>query len=156
MPFFALATWELQKCENCDKEFILKWRMRKHQKNHTNKSLRKCHYFNNNLTCPFAEMGCIFAHEPSKMCKYDAKCTNHLCSFQYQKSLDKDTLEENTKTHKCQEYDEILYYHNNLINHVENIHVQNEGKNRDHLFPQNAQIVPNGYIMICICINLLN
>ena len=55
---------ELHKCDHCDKEFILKWRLLKHKRTHDKIALQKCHYFNNNLTCPFEEeMGCMFAHE---------------------------------------------------------------------------------------------
>ena len=36
----------------------------------------------------------------------------------------------------------MLDSHGNLINHVEKIHVHNEGQNRDHLFPQKCPNCP--------------
>ena len=36
----------------------------------------------------------------------------------------------------------MLDSHSNLINHIEKIHVHNEGKNRDHLFPQKCPNCP--------------
>ena len=70
---------EIFQCEDCDKTFVLKWRLTKHRKNHTSTEIKKCHYFNNNIACPFDELGCMFAHELSLMCKFDQKCTANLC-----------------------------------------------------------------------------
>ena len=44
---------------------------------------KKCHYFNNRKTCPFDEIGCMFAHETSEMCRFDKICNNKLCPFQH-------------------------------------------------------------------------
>ena len=70
-------------CELCDKRFVLKWRMLKHQESHRDPRQKKCHYFNNRKTCPFDELGCMFAHETSEMCKFDNICCNKLCPFQH-------------------------------------------------------------------------
>ena len=71
-------------CEKCCKTFVLKWRFKKHQENHTNQSIRKCHYFNNQKCCPFEIIGCMFLHTLSDKCKYGGKCTKKLCSFQHE------------------------------------------------------------------------
>ena len=71
------------KCDVCDKCFVLKWRLLKHQHNHLEHGRKKCHYFNNGKICPFDDIGCMFAHEQSELCKYDAACRNNLCSFQH-------------------------------------------------------------------------
>ena len=39
-------------CEKCEKTFVLKWRLTKHQENHSRLKDKKCHYFNNKRTCP--------------------------------------------------------------------------------------------------------
>ena len=57
------STTEKYHCDFCDKTFVLKWRMLMHMKNHSNKVTKKCHYYNNNLMCPFEVMGCMFIHE---------------------------------------------------------------------------------------------
>ena len=35
------------KCDLCDKSFVLRWRMLKHQESHRDHKRKKCHYFNN-------------------------------------------------------------------------------------------------------------
>ena len=55
------------KCEVCEKTFVLKWRLRKHMKIH-NGHVQPCHYYNNNKTCPFEELGCKFNHINSENC----------------------------------------------------------------------------------------
>ena len=42
----------------------------------------------------------------------------------------------------CQDCDESLKSHSLLVNHVENIHVKNEGKRREYLFPQKCPNCP--------------
>ena len=64
---------EKYKCKQCEKTFFLKWRLLKHQSNHSNLVINMCHYFNNNLACPFEEIGCMFAHEVSEICKFGQK-----------------------------------------------------------------------------------
>ena len=85
------------KCEHCDKTFVLEWRLLKHQSNHSNIVTKKCHYFNNNLECPFEELGCMFEHAVSEMCKFDKKCTNNLCSYQHSMLGKKPHPEESNK-----------------------------------------------------------
>ena len=94
------------KCDQCDKTFVLKWRLMKHHQNHSTENLKCCHYFNNNKECPFEALGCMFAHEPSDMCRYNKSCQNKLCSYQHSikepcaKSDYSATSEDNLKTHK--------------------------------------------------------
>ena len=56
---------ETLQCEKCDKTFALAWRFKKHQDIHTNKNIRKCHYYNNQKCCPFEVIGCMFDHSLS-------------------------------------------------------------------------------------------
>ena len=70
-------------CDICDKEFGMKWRLRKHKENHENLESKKCHYFNNNKTCPYHEIGCKFVHEVSEKCYFGKQCTNKLCSYRH-------------------------------------------------------------------------
>ena len=74
-------------CNQCDKRFVLKWRLSKHQENHDSQKAKKCHYFNNNKICPFEDLGCMFQHSFSSMCKYGKNCLKKLCSFQHEKSI---------------------------------------------------------------------
>ena len=53
---------EMFNCNKCEKKFVLKWRLTKHQEIHYNPLVIKCHYFNNNKCCPFEEIGCMFEH----------------------------------------------------------------------------------------------
>ena len=68
-------------CDHCDKKFVLKWRLSKHRQNHSNKLIKKCHYFNNGKICPYEAIGCMFAHEIADSCKFGQICGNKLCSY---------------------------------------------------------------------------
>ena len=70
-------------CDKCEKKFVLNWRLKKHKNIHTNggQSVKSCHYFNNKKECPFENIGCMFAHVQSIMCKYNKACRKKLCSF---------------------------------------------------------------------------
>ena len=67
-----------------------------------NNLIKKCHYYNNNLICPFNEMGCMFLHEDSVMCKFDEQCTKNLCSYKHRKVIKKKTVANTFRD----EYDE--------------------------------------------------
>ena len=49
-------------CDQCQKTFVTEWRLRKHTKIHSNKITKQCHYFMNNVRCPFDDLGCKFLH----------------------------------------------------------------------------------------------
>ena len=80
-------------CDQCEKKFVLRWRMEKHRINHTDQNMKKCHYFNNGKVCPFEDIGCMFAHVISGDCKFGNACRNKLCSFRHtfenERNLDK-------------------------------------------------------------------
>jgi hypothetical protein len=69
-------------CEICAKTFVFKWRMRKHVEGHRNPNV-KCHYFNNNKSCHYEDLGCMFVHERSETCKFLERCTKKMCQFQH-------------------------------------------------------------------------
>ena len=56
---------------------------------HNNKNVKKCHFFNNDKTCPF---------EVSEICFFKDNCTNKLCPFKH--SLIQ-IEEENHACEKC-------------------------------------------------------
>ena len=101
---------ETFKCEECGKNFVLKWRMLKHQDIHNNQPLKKCHFFNNQKSCPYEDIGCKFEHSVSEICSFGNKCTNNLCSFQHDKNDVKDTRENESNEHleKLKEAFEML------------------------------------------------
>ena len=49
-------------CDNCDKKFVTKFRLRKHTQMHSDIKIGTCRYFRNNVFCPFEELGCKFLH----------------------------------------------------------------------------------------------
>ena len=82
------------KCDICNKEFYLKWRLQKHILGHE-KNKKFCHYYNNKLVCPFEENGCMFNHAISPTCIFKDKCANTLCQFRHKLNEPKDqSLEE--------------------------------------------------------------
>ena len=95
-------------CELCDKKFVLKWRLNKHQRIHTKQNNRKCHYFNNDKPCPFEELGCMFEHSFSKQCKFGDKCDKKLCSFQHNDNIayvESDLIGYQKEVFQCEECD---------------------------------------------------
>ena len=72
------------KCEKCGKTFHFRWRLDKHIKMHGSEiKIKKCHFFNNNKSCPFEELGCRFLHEESSKCKYSNLCKFDKCQFRH-------------------------------------------------------------------------
>ena len=62
------------------------------------KKMRFFHYFNNDKSCPFIEIGCKFRHEIAEKCVHDKSCINHLCQYRHQsvdKKDNKDTANAN-------------------------------------------------------------
>ena len=70
------------KCKMCDKIFVMKWRLKKHEEGHKTPT-KMCHYYNNNKTCPYEAVGCMFRHEKSLNCQFGDKCKFKLCQFQH-------------------------------------------------------------------------
>ena len=83
-------------CNVCKKTFQSKWRLSKHKDMHNNLNTKRCHYFNNEKLCPYQEVGCMFLHEPSEVCRFGSICTNRFCPFQH-KSLERKKDEVNQK-----------------------------------------------------------
>ena len=54
--------YEEFKCDKCSKTFVTTWRLRKHERIHTDKSIRPCRFFTNKEECPFDDLGCKFLH----------------------------------------------------------------------------------------------
>ena len=50
------------KCEVCNKEFYLEWRLKKHMAVHSHQT-KLCKYFSRKMPCPFDIIACKFKHE---------------------------------------------------------------------------------------------
>ena len=74
---------KLFSCVQCNKNFVLKWRLTKHMREHQQLNIRKCHYFNNNKECPFSKIGCKFSHEIAPECKYGSLCERTKCQYRH-------------------------------------------------------------------------
>ena len=108
-------------CEECNMQFMLKWRLNKHMSIHKDKgvNIRFCHYFNNFKPCPFEKLGCMFKHETAPSCNFKDKCSNILCQFQHTKEAYKkcdncefsETRSEKLKNHSC--FSDTNNYENN-------------------------------------------
>ena len=70
-------------CDQCDKSFVVEWRLKKHLTMHAKHFIQNCHYFNNGKMCPFEEMGCKFMHVFSRNCKFGQRCTKRLCPLRH-------------------------------------------------------------------------
>ena len=79
---------------------------------HSIKTTRNCHYFNNCKLCPYEEIGCMFQHRKSVMCKHDKSCKVKLCSYQHKpeifekdKECQQNTTENSVTTADSDEHD---------------------------------------------------
>ena len=72
------------KCDSCEKSFFSTWRLKVHKKGHGKQRKRCCHYFNNQIECPFEKIGCKFEHIPSNKCRFGSQCEKPKCQFQHQ------------------------------------------------------------------------
>ena len=68
-------------CNECGKEFFLEWRLNKHTQSH-HEATKFCHYFNNEKSCPYEIIGCMFQHANSGRCRRSV-CNNSLCQFKH-------------------------------------------------------------------------
>ena len=71
------------KCDLCDQSFYIKWRLRKHEKQHQLTNVKYCHYFNNSKKCDYLEIGCMFKHQEAPLCKNGKYCKRRLCQFRH-------------------------------------------------------------------------
>ena len=85
------------KCDTCDKEFFVKWRLEKHTQGHR-ETRKYCHYYNNDKYCPYDEIGCKYKHEDSNKCKFDKSCRFKLCQFKHS-TQGQDVLNEKDEKH---------------------------------------------------------
>ena len=112
-------------CEQCNKKFVLRWRLKKHQKLHARQNNRKCHYFNNSKPCPFEELGCMFEHSYSKNCKFGGKCDRTLCSYRHINNIVSDdsiSIEQQKEFLICEECDLECKTENELDKHIDDEH----------------------------------
>ena len=120
-------------CAFCDKTFLLEWRLNKHLENHEKKSKICCHYFNNNKRCPFEDIGCMFLHEKSKLCK-NLKCQRILCQFRHIKIIS--TVKTNEKVDfalqnkeakkSCDQCETKFTEKEHLLKHIKDVHENHE------------------------------
>ena len=96
-------------CEDCGKEFHLKWRLHKHKQIHSEDYRSHfCHFYNNKLECPYSEVGCMFQHNKSGPCP-KKNCTRSLCEFEHvQGDLEKvvETLDDEEEMDEESAYDD--------------------------------------------------
>ena len=102
------------KCEECDMNFVLHWRLKKHQNIHTDNNLKFCHYFNNDKVCPFADLGCMFSHKNAPHCKYQ-KCTYKLCQYKHSGLTERET-------NSCKICDYVGTSEDTLKTHLDSVH----------------------------------
>ena len=93
---------KIHACEVCGKTFYLEWRLKKHTSIHTG-SHKICKFFQDEKTCPFAEIGCKFIHEPAE--KID------------------DDKEDETEDNLCYYCDTMFGNQEDLIEHMADNHM---------------------------------
>ena len=86
---------KVYKCDKCNKTFHLEWRLKRHKRIHDFSVSRNCHYYNNEMHCPFEEIGCKFYHKQSVECYYGVKCHIKLCQYRHLTNLKEDASSDN-------------------------------------------------------------
>ena len=109
---------ENYKCDQCGKPFFVKWRLIKHQEIHSDKVLKKCHFFNNNKYCPFEEIGCKYQHQESPQCLFKDNCRNKLCQFRHQSKF------------QCSKCDNFSSTKTDLEYHINRTHAKTDNINK--------------------------
>ena len=113
------------KCDKCEKDFVLMWRLKKHMNIHRDKFYLQCHYFNNGKECPFEELGCKFLHTVSRSCKFGLECSKIMCPFRHPKvtvgNEDATDIQENENVEK-----DIIENEKIEINKMDNIVMEND------------------------------
>ena len=71
-------------CDVCKSEFVFKWRLQKHIKNHNAAVIKTCHFFNNKKTCPFSKIGCTILHQRADKCKFSENSSMSKCQFRHE------------------------------------------------------------------------
>ena len=92
------------KCDQCDKCFVLNWRLKKHMKLHTEEFVKHCYYFNNNINCPFEEIGCKFLHAEAKSCGFGSKCNKRLCPLRHH---EEDNVQSDVNSSKVEKHEGV-------------------------------------------------
>ena len=114
------------KCEICDMTFVLEWRLKKHKNIHSEKAVnfKFCHYYNNNKTCPYSDLGCMFRHEDSPICLSKTKCSNNLCQFKHSPT-------DKKKQHSCDTCNYITDSAEDFKMHMEESHTTKSNQKTD-------------------------
>ena len=103
--------------------FVLEWCLKKHKNIHSEKAsnLKFCHYYNNNKTCPYSDLGCMFRHEDSPICLNKSKCTFKLCQFKHSQS-------EKKKQNSCDQCDFNTESAEIIETHIKEFHITKSDK----------------------------
>ena len=77
---------------------------------HNQQFSNPCHYFNNDMICPYEELGCKFLHIASKLCKHGDSCHKRKCPFRHEQEqlvCEKDVTNMNmdSEISELEEYD---------------------------------------------------
>ena len=111
---------------------------------YTSENIKKCHYFNNKKKCPFEDLGCMFAHRDSEICKFDQMCSKNLCSYKHSNnnpipsssSHEKDTTNEIENSDKDSKF-ECAYCtfktdeYNPFMDHINTNHLESDDENEN-------------------------
>ena len=102
-------------CNQCEKTFVTKWRLRKHTQVHSNKVKKHCIYFKHNVKCPFDDLGCKFLHVTSDIYRFENEHSDDEQKNETESDFDLDiegitNLSE--KIHQTQEFDSDMKVNN--------------------------------------------
>ena len=107
-------------------KIVSKWRLRKHVSGYQGEIF--CQYFKNQKSCPYEELGCMFQHEDSPICRFQEQCLKELCQYKHKdnnEKNEKDVIAETEMSNCCKKCKRKFTNKGDLNNHIK-IHEEEE------------------------------
>ena len=92
----------------------------------------RCHYYNNTKPCPFDEIGCMFLHEKSKLCKNADSCQMKLYQFKQIESM------KNEMSIESMDNEMSTTVIDSTVNDSPECHVRPKGESKNSKIPRSS------------------
>ena len=140
-----IKTHEKYACNQCEKTFKNLDVKGKHVKISHEDVKIFCHFFNNNLECPYNEE-CIFIHKDSEMCRYGATCERKKCMYKHGDNDDDENDEVETDGEENDDDDQAdkTFVNPFRSNSRESLHDNDESENPKNEELKNINVQDSG------------
>ena len=122
---------ETFKCDTCDQEFYLLWRLQKHKQIHITKP-KVCKYVAMKQECPYAKIGCMFGHIEEEPASKPSENEVMDVSLESEDNLFETVDEHQEENDNCHLCEELCDSQDDLINHLRSAHMDSFMTNFDN------------------------